>query len=68
MPTRPFTATELREAMLFAEFADAMDDSDSDADSDDEDLVDDLLFHSLEIFAPSLRQEIGPEYLSLASI
>ena len=63
MPTRPYTAMELDIAEELVQVAAQLD-----SDTSDEELADDLLLAAADPLIKRLKQEVGPEHLSLARI
>ena len=66
MPTRPYTVRELEDSEMLGELAMAI--ASDDEDSSDEELVDALLLGACEPLVKDMRQQIGPERLSLARL
>ena len=66
MPTRPYTVRELEDSEMLGELAMAI--ASDDEDSSDEELVDALLLGACEPLVKDIRQQIGPERLSLARL
>ena len=67
MPTQPYTSAEMADSRLLLELLMNLDESQLN-DVDDEELNDALLLLAAEPLQRTLKQDIGPERLSLARL